>query len=79
MSDILSAEKINRLGRPIFDRLIGGGDWEIAVICVQTGLIAIDACGKFQNIDASEVSKLQDSCGVDHDFDDFYFDCEEPQ
>lgn len=78
MSDLLDMAYINSLPQPFFAQGWGSkGDewmWPVQDICVETGLVRIDVCGKLDRKDISDFKRLQDADGTDHDPDDFYLD-----
>lgn len=65
---------INSLPQPFIGRFIGGDEWPIYDIDVQTGLLRIDVCGKLQAKDIADVRFFRDDDGVEHDSETFYSD-----
>jgi hypothetical protein len=74
MSDLLRLDYINSLPQPFTARLAGGDDWEVDLICVETGGMTINVCGLCQNTHIGEVLYFLDADGTRHDSDSFYSD-----
>lgn len=72
MTDKLNMEAINALPHPLIARFCGGEEWPVLDICVETGLMRIDVCGRTQPMHFSDVTDLRDGDGETHDADDFY-------
>ena len=72
--DKLHMRKFNALPGPVIARFFGGGEWLIETLCVQTGAMRVDVCGKIDFEDFSMVSMLIDADGDEHDPDDFWLD-----
>lgn len=74
MPDLLRMDYINSLPQPFLVTLIGGDEWPIHDIDVETGLIRIDVCGKLQAMHIGEATAFTDMDGVKHDAESFYSD-----
>ena len=74
MSDLLRMDYINSLPQPFMATLLGGGDWPIYDIEVQTGLVKIDVMGKLDVLDIADIDYFTDMDGVKHDSEVFYSD-----
>lgn len=66
--DILNFDMINAAGQLYAD------GWPIYEVCVQTGLMKLDVCGKLDNARWSEIIKLTNDNGEDLDSDSFYLE-----
>jgi len=73
-SDKLRIDYINILPQPLIGRFIGGDEWPVWDIDVQTGLLRIDVCGKLQVKEIADVRYFRDADGVEHDSETFYSD-----
>jgi len=71
-SDLLRMDYINGLPQPFIGRQLGGWEWPIYEICVETGCITMDVCGKLQPTHIGEFTAFIDASGVVHSADDFY-------
>lgn len=74
MADLLRMDYINSLPQPFLATLLGGSQYELESICVETGLLRIDVCGKLQCMEISDITCFTDMDGVKHDPDEFYTD-----
>ena len=74
MADILDMEKFNSLQGPVTARLFGGDEYWVETLCVQTGCMRLDVCGKIDFSHFDEVSMLVDINGDEHDPDDFWIE-----
>jgi len=72
MSDILKMDYINSLPQPFIARFIGGSEYPIYDIDVETGLMRVDVMGKLDVTHISEVNYFLDMDGVKHDPETFY-------
>lgn len=72
MSDLLRMDYINNLPQPFVVELLGGMEFELESICVETGLLRIDVCGKLQVMEISDINHFTDMSGVKHSTDSFY-------
>lgn len=73
MSDKLRMDYINSLPQPFLARFCGDkSKWQVHDICVETGLIRIDVCGKLDIKHMGEVMEIWDCDGASHDPDDWY-------
>ena len=72
--DQLKMDYINSLPQPFIARMIGGGDWPVHDIEVQTALVRCDIVGKLQVFSISDVSAFVDADGNEHDPDTFWVD-----
>jgi hypothetical protein len=70
--DMLDIKKFNLLPGPVTAKMIGGGDYWIETLDVQTGLMRVDVCGMIDLTEFSMVDWLVDASGEKHDPDDFY-------
>ena len=70
--DILSMEKFSALPHPIVGKMMGGGEWEIETVCILTGIMRLNVCGKIDLEDFSMVKTIVDANGDEHDPDDFW-------
>lgn len=77
MSDLLRMDHINSLPQPFIARMIGGSEWPVHDIDVETGLIRLDVCGKLDVTHIGDVMEFRDLDGGSHDPDSFYSDFEE--
>ncbi len=74
--DRLRMDHINSLPQPFIARFYGGSEWPVYDIEVQTGLLRIDVCGKFEVKRIGEVRSFRDADGREHDSETFYTDYE---
>lgn len=74
MSDLLRLDYINSLPQPFIARMIGGSEWPVYDLDVETGLMRLDVCGKLDISHIREVSTFTDASCVVHDADSFYSD-----
>lgn len=74
--DLLRLDYINSLPQPFIARFIGGDEWPVHDIDVQTGLLRIDVCGKLDVKHIADVRFFRDEAGVEHDSETFYSDYE---
>jgi len=72
--DKLNIEKFNSLPSPVTARLRGLGDYWIESLCVQTGLMRVDVCGKTDNCEFIDAVLLIDADGNEHNPDDFWLE-----
>ena len=79
MTDLLKLDFINSLPQPFIVTLLGGDEWPLIDICVETGLFRIDVCGKSQVMDIADANSFTDSDGKKHDSETFFSDYEEEQ
>jgi hypothetical protein len=81
VTDKLRMDYINNLPGPLIIRLIGDKKpmWPLEYICVETGLLKFDVCGKLQNGHIADVGDFTDQSGAVHDPETFYSDYEEVQ
>lgn len=79
MNDLLNMEYINSLPQPFVVRLLGDKDfsWELHDICVETGCLRFNVCGKLQPSHIGEISAFRDMDGKEHNPETFYSDYEE--
>ena len=63
--DILDIDYINKLPQPFIATLKGGAwEWPVYDICVQTGLVRLDVCGKLDRLHISDVRTIVDADGI---------------
>ncbi len=72
MSDRLKFDELNKLPLPIICRFIGGSEWPLYDIDVETGFMRIDVCGKLDKKHFVDVTHLTDADGIKHEADDFW-------
>lgn len=79
MSDLLNINFINSLPQPIWVRQWGreSFDWPLYEICVETGLMKIDVCGKLDNLHIGDVAQFKDDAGNIYDSEEFYLEIDE--
>jgi hypothetical protein len=79
MTDLLRIEFINTLPQPLWVRQWGrqSFDWPLHEICVETGLMQIDVCGKLDNLHIGDVAQFKDDAGNIYDSEMFYTDYED--
>lgn len=77
MKDLLRIDYINSLPQPFMATFYGGDEWPVYEICVDTGCMTIDVCGKSQPMHIDNVKHFTDIDGDVHDVDTFYSDYEE--
>jgi len=58
--DILDGFKFNSLPSPVTAKMLGGSEWCIEALDVQTGAMRLDVCGKIDLSHFSEVIELID-------------------
>ena len=75
MSDILNMEKINSIGSIVIE--MAGDKYDLEFVCVETGLARINVCGRIQNCEWSDFSKIFDWDMNEYNPDLFYTDCDE--
>lgn len=73
MSDLLRMDFINSLPHPLFAKL-HGSEWPVYDICVETGLMRIDACGMLDVLHIGDAFSFKDANGIEYDVDMFYSD-----
>jgi hypothetical protein len=72
-ADVLRLDHINSLSQPFLVRLCGDTvRWPVYDICVRTGLMRIDVCGKLQVVPFAEAMEIIDMDGASHSPDTFY-------
>lgn len=78
-TDKLRLDYINSLPRPLIVRLVGDKEplWPLEFICVETGLLKFDVCGRLQNGHIADVGEFTDADGIVHDPETFYSDYED--
>lgn len=79
MGDLLRMDFINSLQQPFIATLLGGDQWPVFDIDVETGLMRIDVCGLLDTIWISDIKSFRDCNGNEHDPDTFFSDYEEPR
>ena len=72
--DIIDIDKFNALPGPVAARIDFGAEHWIETLCVQTGCMRLDVCGKIQLSHFDHVRKLIDADGNEHNPDIFYID-----
>jgi hypothetical protein len=72
--DLLRLDYINKLPQPFIAHFYGGDEWPVYDLCVETGLLSIDVCGKLQIKDIIDVKFFRDESGVEHASETFYSD-----
>lgn len=74
--DLLNIDFINSLPQPLWVRHWGRKDfdWPLYDICVETGLMRIDVCGKLDNLHIGDVAQFIDDHGTVHDSEEFYLE-----
>ena len=72
--DVINGKMFNSLSGPVTARMIGGGEYWIETLCIQTGCMRIDVCGKIDFTEFSMVLVLIDADGAEHDPDDFWLE-----
>lgn len=79
MTDLLRLDFINSLPQPLWVRKWGRDsfDWPLYEICVETGLMSIDVCGKLDKLHISDLAQFRDDDGKVYDSEMFYTDYEE--
>ena len=73
-TDILNMELINSLPLPLTARFLGGDEWPVVDIDVETGLMRIDVCGKLQVMHVGDVTLFRDADYAEHDIELFYLE-----
>lgn len=75
MSDLLNIDLINSLPQPLWVSRKGKGWWwPVYDICVETGLVRIDVCGKLQANHITEWWYVRDDAQVIHETETFYLE-----
>jgi hypothetical protein len=76
MADLLNIDFINSLPQPLWVRQWGRKDfdWPLYEICVETGLMRIDVCGKLDNLHIGDVAQFKDDHGTVYDAEEFYLE-----
>ena len=79
MTDLLRLDFINTIPQPLWVRQWGRDnfDWPLYDICVLTGLIRIDVCGKLDRLHIGDIAQFKDDAGNIYDSEVFYTDYEE--
>lgn len=72
--DLINGPKFNALPAPVTAKMLGGSEWPIESLDVQTGCMRLDVCGKIDVNRFSEVVELIDIDGGRHDPDDFWLE-----
>lgn len=71
--DILKMNHINSLPHPLYIRTWGSKIlWPLHEICVETGCLKFDVCGKLQPSHISDIAEFIDSDNNKHDPETFY-------
>jgi hypothetical protein len=73
-SDLLDMAYINSLPQPFLARELGGWEWEVHDIEVETGLVRINACGLLSVKHITDFTSFRDMNGVVHPSEGFYID-----
>lgn len=79
MGDLLKLDYINSLPQPFIARFVGGSEWPVYDIDVETGLLRIDVCGLLEVRDIGEVKSFLDASFVEHSAESFYNENETEQ
>ena len=76
MADLLNIDFINSLPQPLWVRQWGDKEflWPLYEICVETGLMRIDVCGKLDNLQIGDVAQFRDDYGTVYDSEEFYLE-----
>lgn len=74
LGDKIDMEKFNKLPGPVTARMLGGSEYWIETLDVQTGCMRIDVCGQIDHTHFGEVTLLIDQDGNEHDPDDFWLE-----
>ena len=79
MTDLLNMTFINSLPQPLWVRQWGRKDfdWPLYDICVETGLMRIDVCGKLDNLHIGDVAQFKVDSGKVYSSDEFYLENQE--
>lgn len=73
--DLLNIEKINRLPHPLAAVMIGSGmNLMIENVCVETGLVRLDVCGRIDIDNFCMIRTIIDGEMNEHNPDDFYLE-----
>lgn len=74
--DLLNIDFINSLPQPLWVRQWGRKefDWPLYEICVETGLMSIDVCGKLDNLHIGDVAQFRDDNGTVYESEEFYLE-----
>ncbi len=72
--DRLRLDYINSLPQPFIARFIGGDEWPVHDIDVETGLLRIDVVGLLEVKRIGDVRFFRDAVGKEHDSETFYSD-----
>jgi len=62
MTDKISIKHLEDMEWPVFANILSGS-WPVEEICLETGIVIIDACGISQGILFGDVISLTDDCG----------------
>jgi hypothetical protein len=75
-ADLLNIDFINNLYQPLWIRQWGDKEflWPVYDICVLTGLIRIDVCGKLQAMHFSDIAEIKDDSGNIYEAEEFYLE-----
>lgn len=80
MADLLREGYINSLPQPFIGIKLGRETgWPVETICVETGLMHIDVCGKLDCCHISDFKIFVDASGIQHDPETFYVDWEDEE
>ncbi len=74
MTDLLKIDYINSLPQPFMVTFLGGAEWPLHDIDVETGALRIDVCGMLDAYHIGDVIHFTDLEGVKHDPETFYID-----
>lgn len=74
MTDILRMDHINSLPQPFVAKMVDGSEYDVGIICVQTGCVKIDVCGRAQNTHIGAIRSFIDADGFEHDMETFFVD-----
>lgn len=79
MTDLLNIDFINSLPQLLWVRQWGreSFDWPLYEICVETGLMKIDVCGKLDKLHIGDVAQFKDDAGNIYDSEEFYLEIDE--
>ena len=68
---------INGLPQPFIVRMLGGYEWPLEDLDVETGLMRVDVCGKLQVMHIDDAVLFRDANGTEHTAESFYSDYSE--
>lgn len=79
MIHLLRIDFINSLPQPLWIRQWGDKEfmWPVQDMCVESGIVRVDVCGRLQAMHISDIAEFKDDSDTIYDAEVFYSDYEE--